>query len=96
MIRDIQPEASGIKSVYLEAQDGQPIADFEPGQYLGIKIRPPGHEYDEIRQYSLSNAPAEAYYRITVKAESTPSKQEGKISNHLHQAQPGDVVWVQP
>jgi nitric oxide dioxygenase len=82
--------------VYLQAEDGQAIAGFEPGQYLGIKVRVPGHEYDEIRQYSLSDAPGKADYRITVKAESTPPSHEGKVSNHLHNAQPGDQVWVQP
>jgi nitric oxide dioxygenase len=96
VIRDIRDEASGIKSVHLQAEDGQPIAGFEPGQYLGIKVRPPGHEYDEIRQYSLSDAPGKDHYRITVKAESTPPSHEGKVSNHLHSAQPGERVWVQP
>ncbi|MBT9590909.1 MAG: NO-inducible flavohemoprotein [Thiobacillus sp.] len=96
VIRNIEDEASGIKSVYLKAEDGKPIADFEPGQYLGIKVRVPGHEYDEIRQYSLSNAPGKDHYRITVKAESTLPSHEGKVSNHLHGAQPGDRVWLQP
>jgi len=96
VIHSIQDEARGIKSVYLQAEDGQPIAGFEPGQYLGIKVRPPGHEYDEIRQYSLSDAPGKDHYRITVKAENTPPSHEGKVSKLLHNAQPGDQVWVQP
>ncbi|OZA30674.1 MAG: nitric oxide dioxygenase [Hydrogenophilales bacterium 17-61-9] len=96
VIRSIEAEASGIKSVYLKAADGKPIADFEPGQYLGIKVRVPGHEYDEIRQYSLSNAPGKDHYRITVKAESMLPGHQGKVSNHLHGAQPGDQVWLQP
>ncbi len=96
VIRDVKEEASGIKSVYLQAEDGEPIASFEPGQYLGIKVRVPGHEYDEIRQYSLSDAPGKDHYRITVKAESAPPSHEGKVSNHLHSAQPGDQVWIQP
>ena len=95
-IRAIQTEASGIKSVYLYPEDGQAIADFEPGQYIGIKIRPAEYEYDEIRQYSLSNAPGSDHYRITVKAEHTPPHHQGKVSNHLHNAQCGDRVWVQP
>ena len=96
VIREIREEARGIKSVYLAPEDGQPIAGFEPGQYLGIKVRVPGHEYDEIRQYSISNAPGEDHYRITVKAEGTPPGHAGKVSHHLHGAQPGDQVWVQP
>ena len=96
IIRDIRDEAVGIKSIYLEPEDGKAIADFEPGQYLGIKIRPPGREYDEIRQYSLSDAPGKPYYRITVKAEFLPPNHEGTVSNHLHGAKIGDRVWVQP
>ncbi|HEY9097318.1 MAG TPA: NO-inducible flavohemoprotein [Thiobacillus sp.] len=96
VIRDIVDEASGIKSVYLQPEDGQPIADFEPGQYIGIKVKVPGHEYDEIRQYSLSNAPGKDHYRITIKAESTPPSYMGKVSNHLHGAQRGDQIWLQP
>lgn len=96
VIREIRDEAQGIKSVYLEAEDGQPIASFEPGQYLGIKVQVPGHAYDEIRQYSLSDAPGKKTYRITVKAEGTPPGQTGKVSHHLHDARPGDRVWVQP
>ena len=96
VIRDVRAEAQGIKSIYLAAEDGQAIAEFEPGQYLGIKVRPPGCEYDEIRQYSLSNAPGKDHYRITVKAEGTPPGPEGAVSNHLHGTQVGDRVWVQP
>ena len=96
VIRDIVDEASGIKSIYLQPEDSQPIANFEPGQYIGIKVQVPGHEYDEIRQYSLSNTPGKDHYRITIKAESTPPGYVGKVSNHLHGAQRGDQVWLQP
>lgn len=96
VIREIREEAEGIKSVYLYAEDAAPIAGFEPGQYLGVKVKVPGHEYDEIRQYSISNPPGGDHYRITVKAESARAGQEGKVSNHLHSARPGDQVWVQP
>lgn len=96
VISRIVDEARGIKSFYLRAEDGAPIAGFEPGQYLGIKVSVPNHAYDEIRQYSLSNAPGNDYYRITVKAESTSTASPGKVSNHLHNAQPGDRVWAQP
>lgn len=94
VIRAVRDEAQGIKSVYLAPEDGKPIASFEPGQYLGIKVQVPGHAYDEIRQYSLSDAPGKDTYRITVKAEG--SAPAGKVSHHLHDARHGDRVWVQP
>lgn len=96
VISRIVDEARDIKSFYLRAEDDAPIAGFKPGQYLGIKVNVPNHAYDEIRQYSLSNAPGNDYYRITVKAESTSTASPGKVSNHLHNAQPGDRVWAQP
>ena len=73
----------------LHAEDGAPVAGFEPGQYLGIKVSVPGHAYDETRQYSLSNAPGNDHYRIIVKAERTPTAPPEKVSNHLHDARPG-------
>lgn len=94
VIDEIRDEAQGIKSIYLVPEDGQAIADFEPGQYLGVKVHVPGHAYDEIRQYSLSDAPGKRAYRITVKAEG--DSPAGKVSHHLHGAEPGDRVWVQP
>lgn len=96
VIERVVDEARDIKSFYLRPEDGGPIAGFEPGQYLGIKVRVPNHEYDEIRQYSLSNAPGHDCYRITVKAEHTPTAPPGKVSNHLHDARCGDRLWVQP
>lgn len=92
----VEAEAEGIKSVYLTPEDGKAIMGFEPGQYLGVKVQVPGHEYDEIRQYSISNAPGADHYRITVKAEGAAPAPAGKVSHHLHAAQVGDRVWVQP
>lgn len=96
MIREIRDEARAVKSFLLAPEDGGAIAGFEPGQYLGIKVQVPGHDYDEIRQYSISNAPGADHYRITVKAEGVPPGPAGRVSNHLHGAQVGDRVWVQP
>jgi nitric oxide dioxygenase len=88
--------AAGIRSIRLRPEDGGPIAGFLPGQYVGVKLRPAGSEYDEIRQYSLADAPGKATYRIMVKAESTPPAPAGKVSNHLHDMVPGARVWLQP
>lgn len=95
VIADIQDEAAEVRSFYLAPEDGNEIAPFQPGQYIGIKVRPPGQEFDEIRQYSLSNAPYKDYYRITVKAERTP-QHEGAVSTYLHGAEVGDRIGVQP
>jgi nitric oxide dioxygenase len=91
-----EPETEEVKSFYLRPEDGQPIADFRPGQYVGVKTHPPSSEFDEIRQYSLSSAPGEPYYRITVKAEGVGTSVPGHVSNFLHDASVGDRVWLRP
>lgn len=91
-----EPETDEIKSFYLRPEDGQPIADFRPGQYVGVKTQPPSSAFDEIRQYSLSSAPGDSYYRITVKAEATGTPVSGLVSNFLHDASVGDRVWLRP
>lgn len=95
VIRDIKPEAMDVKSFYLHPEDGEPVAGFEPGQYIGIKIEAGAYEHDELRQYSLSSAPNHEFYRITVKAESHEGGL-GLVSNFLHAAKIGDQVLLQP
>jgi nitric oxide dioxygenase len=90
-----QPESERITSFYLRPEDGQPLAPFEPGQYLTLKISPPGEQYTHMRHYSLSDAPGTGYYRISVKREDDPSKPEGKVSTWLHRhVGEGDTLLV--
>lgn len=72
-----QPESEIITSFYLEPEDGGPIMDFTPGQYIGLDISIDGEP--TRRNYSLSDAPNGCYYRISVKRE-----QGGQVSRHLH------------
>lgn len=94
-ISDIVLEASGIKSFYLIPEDGK-LVDFKPGQYVGIKLAQVANGYDAIRQYSLSNAPGDNFYRITVKSESHDPENKGLVSNLLHDYRLGDIVYLQP
>jgi nitric oxide dioxygenase len=89
-------ESDVITSFYLTPQDQGPLASFEPGQYVSMRVQIPGETYTQIRQYSLSHAPGQPFYRISVKREDTnPAVPEGKISVYLHnQVQEGDVVWL--
>lgn len=85
-------QSSVITSFEFEAADGQPVADYKPGQYLGIWIKPEGFEHQEIRQYSLTHKPNGKRYRIAVKQE-----QGGQVSGWLHQqAKEGDIVHLVP
>ncbi|MDO4246555.1 MAG: NO-inducible flavohemoprotein [Deinococcus sp.] len=83
-------ESSVITSFVLEPVDGQPLPAYQPGQYLSLKVKVPGQENWQIRQYSLSDAPSADHYRISVKREAG-----GLISGHLHDTvQEGDELLV--
>ncbi|VEF48896.1 oxidoreductase FAD-binding domain-containing protein [Bacillus freudenreichii] len=76
-------ESDVITSFYFKAKDGQPLPTFEPGQYITVKVNIPGEKYALNRQYSLSCAPGNEYYRISVKREAD-YQPNGKVSNYLH------------
>ncbi|MXF46776.1 NO-inducible flavohemoprotein [Raoultella sp. Lac2] len=84
------PRSALITSFDLEPVDGQPVADYQPGQYLAIWLKPQEFAYQEIRQYSLTRKPDGKGYRIAVKRENG-----GQVSNWLHNAsQEGDIVHL--
>lgn len=72
-----EAESDVITSFYFEPKDGAPVADFQAGQYTCIVLNVDGQVVR--RNYSLSNAPGETYYRLSVKRE--PG---GVVSNYLH------------
>ncbi|GAB5468417.1 MAG: hypothetical protein Kilf2KO_14470 [Rhodospirillales bacterium] len=74
----IVEESAVIRSFYLEAADGEALLPFEAGQFLTIRVRPADTAL--IRTYSLSSAPGDDVYRISVKREAA-----GLVSNHLHE-----------
>ncbi|WP_027706809.1 NO-inducible flavohemoprotein [Zooshikella ganghwensis] len=89
-------ESDCITSFVLAAEDGGPVMDFQPGQYLSV-IMPSGtaSPYQQIRQYSLSDKPNGKTYRISVKQELHP--QLGLVSSYLHeQVNVGDKLSILP
>lgn len=86
-------ESDVIDSFYLEPIDQNPIASYQPGQYLTLRLKAPGVDYAQMRHYSLSDSPDKSYYRISVKREdgrdSTPG---GLISRYIHSLSVGDTV----
>lgn len=77
-------ESDVITSFYLKAKDGTALPSFEPGQYITVRLQVPGEKYALNRQYSLSCAPGNDYYRISVKKEAD-QEPFGKVSNYLHE-----------
>ncbi|WP_019142501.1 NO-inducible flavohemoprotein [Noviherbaspirillum massiliense] len=96
VVRAKQPESDVITSFVLEPADGKPVMDFEPGQYISVAVQVPRLGLQQIRQYSLSDAPNGRTYRISVKREGgTDPAQAGYVSTLLHdQVQPGDTIKV--
>jgi len=80
-----QPESDNIVSIYLEPVDGQPLVEHQPGQYVSIRLRSADGRLS-MRNYSLSNAPGEASYRISVKRELGDGEDvpAGHASNRIH------------
>jgi nitric oxide dioxygenase len=72
-------ESAEITSLVLRPADGGAVMDFQPGQYIGVRLDIDGQQHQ--RQYSLSAASNLETYRISVKREAG-----GVVSNHLHDA----------
>jgi nitric oxide dioxygenase len=91
-----QVESDVITSFVLEPADGQPVINFEPGQYISVAVHVPRLGLQQIRQYSLSDAPNGHSYRISVKREGgTDPAHAGYVSTLLHdQVQVGDTIKV--
>lgn len=78
-------ESDVITSYYLEPADNNPFTSYEPGQYITVKVEVPNLPYTQLRQYSLSCAPGEGMYRISVKREEAiGDNPAGIVSNYLH------------
>ena len=91
----IQDESEVIRSFHLEPADGDGLVPFKPGQYLTIRTTPEGADKPAIRTYTVSSAPSDTLYRISVKREPARDAEvpPGLVSNHLHDTlKPGDIV----
>lgn len=81
----IQQESSSIRSLLLEPADGIARSPHLPGQYLPIRLTLPDQTQPLVRTYTLSSAPEDTLYRISVKA-------DGLVSRHLHQLRVGEII----
>ncbi|MCK0104589.1 pyridoxamine 5'-phosphate oxidase family protein [Pseudohalocynthiibacter sp. F2068] len=82
------PESEDVTSFVFEARDGGPLPVFEPGQHLPIEFNIPGTNEPARRTYSLSSAPTDDRYRISVKREP-----KGLVSRYIHDAvEPGSII----
>ena len=81
-------ESADVISFFFSARDGDPLPGFHAGQHLPIELDIPGQEAPARRTYSLSSAPGDRRYRISVKRDP-----RGLVSRHLHNhLEPGASV----
>lgn len=94
-------ESEEITSFYLQPEDQGAIPDFQPGQFLTIKLDIPGQARSVIRTYSLSDyAEPHTHYRLSIKREPMPPGLDvmpGIASNFMHdQIHEGSVISAKP
>mgnify|MGYP002778613107 CR=1 FL=1 len=94
-------ESEEITSFYLKPEDNSEIPNFQPGQFLTIKLDIPGQAKPVIRTYSLSDYPEPCeYYRLSIKREPAPQGLDvlpGIASNFMHdRIHEGAIVSAKP
>jgi len=93
-----EKESEVITSFYLQPEDGGALPEFQPGQYITVRVPSPcGHT--TMRNYSLSDKPSQPWFRISVKRESgrDAATPDGFVSAFLHEGvNVGDALEVGP
>jgi len=85
-ISRISQESESIRSFYLIPDDRAGLLPHMAGQHLPIRVHPTGSDKPSIRTYTLSVAPSDGCYRISV-------KRDGLVSQYLHDVlQAGDII----
>ena len=94
-------ESAEITSFYLKPQDFGEIPNFQPGQFLTIKLNISGQSKPVIRTYSLSDySETGDYYRLSIKREPAPTDldvPQGAASNFMHDfIHEGSIIPAKP
>lgn len=96
VVIDKQSESRDICSLSMGNIDGLPLAAHLPGQYITLKFSQLAAPI-MLRHYSISNAPAEGYYRISVRRQIAEGQPDGRVSHYLHDVvQSGDAILMAP
>ena len=76
----VEPESEIISSFYLRRADGKPLAPWEPGQFLPIRVTIPGQPRPALRTYTLSTTPNPDHYRLSIRR----GEGDALVSQFLH------------
>jgi ferredoxin-NADP reductase/MOSC domain-containing protein YiiM/ferredoxin len=79
---DTRAESQSVFSVVLADPDGSPLPSWLAGQSIALRIQREGDNAPIYRNYSLSNRPGDAQYRIAIKQE-TGGIASGYLHSHL-------------
>jgi ferredoxin-NADP reductase len=89
-VAQIRKESDSVSSFVLAAIDGEPLAVFQAGQFVVLRLLVDPGKPPVLRSYSLSDLPAADHFRISVKNESN-----GIGSSFLcNRAREGDLLDV--
>jgi uncharacterized protein len=87
-VKRIVDESSTVRSFHLTPDDGLGLMPHGAGQHLPIRLRLNEEAAPTIRTYTLSSAPSDAVYRISV-------RRQGTVSSYLHDhLKEGDTLEV--
>ncbi len=76
-VMKVVDESATIRSFHLMPDDGAGLVPHLAGQHLPISVHLPGSDKPLVRAYTLSVAPSDGFYRISV-------KRDGAVSRYLH------------
>ena len=92
-------ESADVISLVLEPADALPLAPPHAGQFVVLRMRTPRAAAPLLRSYSLSGAPRDGRYRVSVKCE--PASAAGSYLEHqvgigdmLEASAPRGSFWV--
>lgn len=96
VVSELRDESEDVRSFYLRDEAGGSPGAFLPGQYVSVAVTQDGLR--QLRQYSLSDAPEQPWWRISVKREAGHDDvPAGRVSNWLHaNLKVGDRLEVGP
>ena len=86
----VEDAAQNVCSFFLKPVDGRPLPQFFPGQFLTFRLDIPNARGDSeqvVRCYSLSDAPRQDGYRVSIKRALPPiglQVQPGRSSSYFH------------
>lgn len=80
-VAQVTDESATIRSLTLAPADGVALPGWKPGQHLPLRI--PTADGPLVRTYTLTSAPSDGVWRISV-------KRDGRASQALHALRPGD------